>query len=147
MKKNHNDPFQIIPIPEADYLYIQTSQIPGAGQGLFTAIDIYKDEIISYFLGEILTAREARLRASKQMDQYFIGLLNGTIMDSAGVHCFAKYANDSSGSNPSGFRHNARIALDDNGSVCLIATKKIQTGEEIFCSYGKKYWKKHGELV
>ena len=37
----------IIEAPASDYLYIETSQIKNAGKGLFTAIDIYKDEIIS----------------------------------------------------------------------------------------------------
>jgi hypothetical protein len=32
---------------EADYLYIQASQIANAGNGLFTAIPIFKNEIIS----------------------------------------------------------------------------------------------------
>ena len=32
---------------------------------------------------------------------------------------------------------------DDNDNVCIIATKKIKSGQEIFCSYGAKYWKKH----
>ena len=32
---------------ESDYLYIKESQIPHAGNGLYTAIKIYKDEIIS----------------------------------------------------------------------------------------------------
>ena len=31
---------------ETDYLYIHASQIPNSGKGLFTAINIYKDEIV-----------------------------------------------------------------------------------------------------
>lgn len=31
---------------EADYLYIATSQLPNSGNGLYTAIDIYKGEEI-----------------------------------------------------------------------------------------------------
>jgi uncharacterized protein len=45
----------IIESPESDYLYTKTSQIPDSGNGLFTAIPIYKDEIIAVFKGEILT--------------------------------------------------------------------------------------------
>ena len=40
---------------EEDYLYINQSQIPNSGKGLFTAIPIFKDEIISVFKGKILT--------------------------------------------------------------------------------------------
>ncbi|MGK0323818.1 MAG: hypothetical protein ACJAR4_001863, partial [Psychroserpens sp.] len=40
---------------ESDYLYIQPSQIEKAGNGLYTAIDIFKNETISLFKGEIIT--------------------------------------------------------------------------------------------
>lgn len=128
---------------EASYLYTQLSQLPNAGNGLLTAIDIYKDEIISLFKGEILTDTQAKSRALKGNDKYFISLLDGTIMDSMKVKCFAKYANDASGFSKSSFKNNAKIGLDDDQNVCLIATRKIKIGEEIFCSYGKRYWEKH----
>ena len=129
--------------PEANYLYINLSQIPNSGTGLFTAITIYKDEIIAVFKGRILTQREAKIKAEKGNDKYFINLLDGTIMDSMSVKCFAKYANDATGFSKSHFKNNAKISLDETGNVCLIATRKIKQEEEIFCSYGKKYWKKH----
>lgn len=128
---------------EEDYLYIDISQIPNAGKGLYTAIPIFKDEIISYYQGEILDDIEAKKRVVNSQDQYFINLLNGLIMDSNYTECFAKYANDAEGLNHQLFKNNAKITLDDNGNVCLIALKKIKIGEEIFCSYGKKYWEKH----
>lgn len=131
-----------IEAPESDYLFLKESQITNAGKGLFTAIEIYKEEIISQFMGEILTNSQAKSRADKQEDNYFINLLNGTILDSMNANCFAKYANDATGFSISVFKNNAKIALDQNNSVCLVATRKIKSGEEIFCSYGKKYWKK-----
>jgi hypothetical protein len=42
---------------EADYLYIATSQLPNSGNGLYTAIDIYKGEVFSLFKGEIATSK------------------------------------------------------------------------------------------
>ena len=39
---------------ESDYLYKALSQLPNSGNGLFTAINIYKDETISIFKGKIL---------------------------------------------------------------------------------------------
>jgi uncharacterized protein len=126
---------------EADYLYIKTSQIPNAGNGLFTAIAIYKDEIITLFKGEILTNEEADKRIQLNADRYFINMLDGTTMDSMHTKCFAKYANDSAGISTSNFKNNSKITLDDNDNVCIIATKNINSGEEIFCAYGKKYWK------
>jgi len=112
---------------------------------LFTAIDIYKDEIITLFKGEILDSNEAHKRAKQNNDRYFINLLNGTIMDSMHTDCFAKYANDTKGSINTKFKNNAEITLDDNQNVCIKATKKIKSGQEIFCGYGKAYWKKHQE--
>ena len=130
---------------EADYLYIQQSQIENSGNGLFTAIDIYKDEIISVYKGEILCDAEAKNRANNGKDAYFMNLLNGKILDCDTVNCFAKYANDASGFSKSNFKNKAKITLDENGNVCLMATQKIKSGEEIFCDYGKNYWKKHAK--
>ncbi len=128
---------------ESDYLYVAESQIPFSGSGLFTAIKIYKDEIISLFDGVILTHAQAQHIIENGEDKYFINLLDGTIMDSMHTECFAKYANDATGYSKSEFKNNAKISLDDHGNVCLIATSNIGVGKEIFCSYGKKYWKKH----
>jgi hypothetical protein len=127
---------------ESDYLYDSKSQITNAGKGLFTAIPIYKDEIIAIFKGEILSETESKIRVKEGNDAYFMNLINGSILDCMNTECFAKYANDAIGFSKSEMRNNAKIALDENENVCLIAIKKIQLGEEIFCDYCKKYWKK-----
>ena len=132
-----------IEAPESDYLYIQDSQITNAGKGLFTAIDIYPNEIISIFKGEILTDKEAQKRVSEGNDRYFINMLDGSILDSMNVDCFAKYANDAEAFSKLEFKNNSKITLDDDDNVCIVATKKIKSQQEIFCSYGVKYWKKH----
>lgn len=132
-----------IEAPEADYLYIKPSQIVDAGNGLFTAIDIYKNEIITLFKGEIITDKEAEQRAKQNNNRYFINMLDGSVMDSMHTDCFAKYANDAKGLISSPFKNNAIITLDNCNNVCLKAIKKIKAGEEVFCSYGKAYWNKH----
>jgi uncharacterized protein len=129
--------------PEADYLYVKPSGIENAGNGLYTAIAIYKNEIIAVFKGEMLTEEESKLRADKHEDGYFVKMLDGNIMDSAHVECFAKYANDAEGLRTSGLKNNAKIALNVHDEVCLVATKKIKPGEEILTSYGTKYWLNH----
>ena len=126
--------------PENDYLYIKTSQLPNAGKGLYTSIDIFKDEIIATFKGKRLSNKEAARLAKENKNGYFINMLDGSILDSKDVHCFAKYANDPQGLKRTSFPYNAEISLDDNEQVCLIAIKKIKPEEEIFCNYGKKYW-------
>ena len=72
-----------------------------------------------------------------------MNLLNGSILDCMNRICFAKYANDASGFSKSNFKNNAKITLDENDNVCLVAIKKIKQDDEILCDYGKKYWKKH----
>jgi hypothetical protein len=141
--KNITDTTNHIEAPESSYLYTRLSQLPNSGKGLFTAIDIYKDEVIAIYKGEILTELQAKLRAAKGNDKYFINMVDGSIIDSMNVNCFAKYANDAKGYSNSKFKNNAQIALDDNQNVCIIANCKIKSGEEIFCGYGKNYWKKH----
>ncbi len=141
--KDHYIQTNTIEAPESDYLYIKPSQIKNAGKGLFTAIDIYKDEIISLFKGEIITNTEAGKRAQLNADKYFINLLDDSILDSMHTDCYAKYANDAKGLSSSNFKNNAKITLDDDNNVCVKASKKIKSGEEVFCSYGKRYWKKH----
>lgn len=126
---------------EQDYLYIKDSQIPDAGSGLYTAIPIYKDEVISIFRGKILSDKEAKRRASMGEDAYFINLPDGTIMDSMKVNGFAKYANDASGLVVTTHKNNSKITLDEDGKVCIVATRKISAGAEIFCGYGHGYWK------
>ncbi len=127
---------------EQDYLYIKESQIPGSGNGLFTAIPLYKDEVISIFKGEILSDKEAQYRTKNGDDGYFINLPDGSVLDSMRVNCFAKYANDALGHVKIKRKNNSKIILDENGNICIVAIRNIMTGEEIFCSYGKKYWNK-----
>ena len=129
---------------ESDYLYIAKSQLPASGNGLYTAINIYKDEIIAVFKGEILTDKQIALRIKKGEDKYFISMLNGSIMDSMKTKCFAKYANDAEGFSKSRYRNTGKITIDDEGNICIMAIRNIKQSEEIFCAYGKSYWKKHG---
>lgn len=142
-KAPNQSPSHPIDAQESDYLYIQPSQIQNAGKGLFTAIDIYKDEIISLFKGEILTNKASEKRAQLNNDQYFICMLDGQIMDCIHTDCYAKYANDAQGISNNPFKNNALITLDDDNNVCIKASQKIKSGEEIFCSYGSSYWEKH----
>lgn len=129
---------------EADYLYTGPSRLAGAGQGLFTAITLFKEEVIALFHGERLSAKSANDRAGQGMDRYFMELPDGTVLDAMPVAGFAKFANDALGGPDLDLRNNAVIALDDSGRVCLRATRRIPAGEEVMCGYGKRYWERHG---
>ncbi len=127
---------------EAEFLLVKKSQIPNSGKGLFLRVDKKKGELVALFRGEVLSYEEAEQRALKNEDGYFINMSNGTILDSMPVECFAKYANDAHGLGKSKFRSNAQIQLSGHPDIVyLIAIRDIQEGEEIFTSYGRKYWK------
>jgi uncharacterized protein len=131
---------------EQDYLYVRESQIPGSGNGLFTAIALYEDEVISIFKGEILSDKEAHCREINGEYGYFIKMPDGVIFDCMKVNCYAKYANDALGLVKTKYKSNSNIRLDENGRVCIVAKRNILKGEEIFCSYGKEYWNKNNRI-
>lgn len=112
--------------------------------GLFTAIKIFKDEIIAIYKGEILFGKEAARRAQKGEDHYFMTLSEKKTIDAMHTDGFAKFANDAEGKLPSSYKNNSKITKDEKGNVVLVALKNIAQEEEIFCSYGKAYWQKHG---
>ena len=131
-----------IGIDEKEYLYTQPSQIKNAGTGLFTAIDIEEGEIVSKFIGEIISNEEAQKRAELGDDDYFMMLPSGETLDCKRTECFAKFANDAEGV-PSNFKNNTYITMDDDDNVVLVAKRDIKSGEEIFTGYGKIYWKRN----
>jgi SET domain-containing protein len=142
LKLFENFDYDPIELPEEDYLYVQPSQIPNAGNGLFTSIDIECGEIISKFKGEIISEEEATKRAELGDDDYFMMLPSGETLDCKKTECFAKFANDAEGI-PSGFKNNAIITMDEENNVVLVADKDINSGEEIFVGYGRRYWQRN----
>lgn len=140
--KLFEDFYDSLELPEEEYLYIKPSQISNAGNGLFTAIDIEEDEIISIFRGEIISDEEAKKRAELGDNDYFMMLPTGETLDCKRTECFAKFANDAEGI-PSNFKNNAIITMDDENNVVLVAKRDIQANEEIFAGYGKMYWEKN----
>lgn len=136
----NNLPVLTIDALEDDYLYTDYSQIQNAGMGLFAAIKIYKNEIIAVFEGKIINTTEQRKRIKENKISYFVVLVNGKILDSMDTDCFAKYANDANGISKSSFKNNSFISLDEKDRPCIVASRTIKIGEEIFCNYGDNYW-------
>jgi SET domain-containing protein len=133
----------LIDVEEVEYLYIDTSLIIGAGKGLFTAINIHKNEIISIYKGELLQEKSANRRIELGQNDFFMNLPNGKILDAKNTDCFAKYANDANGVQSSSYKNNALITVNHKNQICLVAEVNIKAGSEIFCSYGKAYWINH----
>lgn len=146
LKLFENFDYDSIELGEKEYLYVQPSQIPNAGSGLFTAIDIEEGEIVSKFIGEIITSEEANKRSELGDDDYFMMLPSGDTLDCKKTECFAKFANDAEGI-PSSFKNNTIITMDDDDNVVLVAKRNIKQGEEIFTGYGKVYWKRNSYRV
>lgn len=142
-KKHITHPTDAILADERAYLFTGPSQIAGSGKGLFTAVQIYKDEVIAVFKGRILSAVVAKQKAALRQDAYFINMPDGTIMDCNRSFCFAKYANDASGFKKSALKNNAVITLNEDDEVCLVALTDIHAGAEVCCSYGRKYWQNY----
>lgn len=144
-KRKENDP-DSIDATEASYLFKAPSQLPDSGTGLFTAIEIYKNETIAIYKGRTVSAKRSLKLAKEGKDLYFIEKPDGTIFDSMNSECFAMYANDAEAYPDSPFKNNAEIRMDENDDVCLMALRNIKAHEEIFCGYGKRYWKKHSAI-
>jgi SET domain-containing protein len=119
-------------------LEVKTSQIPGAGMGLFTKEFISKGMYIAEYKGIITTWDEVKEDATN-MYLYYVD--DSLVIDGRkDTTAAARYANDASGlTRVKGLRNNARYIFDD-GRVYIEAIKDIPAGAEIFVSYGAGYW-------
>jgi len=124
---------------------VKTSTIPNSGKGLFALQDFEKADEIVEFTGKKISAAEIE-KLSGEKAEYLVGKSDGTTIDVYDSKSPAKYANDHDGylkkTKKSGFtkKNNSEINELDNGEIWLCATKPIKKGEEIFCSYGTRYW-------
>jgi hypothetical protein len=122
------------------HLYIRKSQLPYAGKGLFTNIDIKKGERIVEYKGRIQPWKEV-----KDQDGYNGYLLRinwqTTINALPYKKALGRYANDAQGIHrKKGIRNNAEYVTE--GKKCFLeATRTISKHEEILVGYGSEYWK------
>lgn len=119
-------------------LAVKTSSIPGAGLGLFSNANIPKGSRIVEYKGKITSWHEARLDAT---NGYIYFIKPDYVIDARDFpKSLARYANDASGLvKAKGKTNNARFE-SEKLRVYLVAAKDIAAGDEIFVSYGKKYW-------
>lgn len=122
-------------------LIIKTSQLPGAGKGLYTSRPIRKDAKIIEYRGEIIGYKEYRRRARREQDHYLFYLRRELCIDALHTPRYkARYANDAAGiTRVKGLRNNSDYVIF--GDKCfLVASRHIKAGEEIFVNYTKPYW-------
>lgn len=121
-------------------LAVQPSQIPKAGLGLYTLVDIKKDVYIVEYKGAITTWAAAD---HQDGDNPFIFYINEehVIDGSKDATSKSKYANDARGlTRVEGLRNNATF-IEDGVRVFIQATRNIKAGSEILVNYGPDYWK------
>lgn len=135
-----------------DNLYVDTSNIKNAGNGLFAGPFGFKkgDRIGEYSMDEIkVQLKDLDKRSSKPDYSYTFCERQKRGQAEDDVNCWdaldyrttiIRYANDATNSK---FKNNSyffETKRDGETRVYLVASKKIEPLEEIFVSYGSDYW-------
>lgn len=121
------------------YLFTKKSQIPKAGLGLFTKIEIKKGACIVEYKGRL-----EKWKLIKHEDGHNGYLLRVNTRWAINALPYKKalgrFANDAQGINKEvNLTNNAEYLLE--GMKCFIYAKKnIGAGEEILAGYGREYW-------
>jgi hypothetical protein len=117
-----------------DGLRIKASSVPGAGLGLFAEKDFPTGSHLTRYTGDYRRTQDGRIGG-----YYFLQLTNAKSIDAARTNTDSgRWANDARGSP---FEPNSELVTHPaTGSGRLRATRNIKKGEEIFVSYGPRYW-------
>jgi SET domain-containing protein len=122
-------------------LKVKTSQLPGAGKGLFTDKPIKKNTKIIEYKGEIIDWKEYEKRVKEDKDGYLFFVNKKRCIDAFPTPQHkARFANDAAGLRRiKGLKNNSSYEVF--GEQCfIVADRDIEAGEEIFVSYTKEYW-------
>lgn len=120
------------------HLVVKPSNIPGAGKGLFTTIDIKKGERIIEYKGTLHKWKDIKYQDGN--NAYLVYLHRNAVINAKNSKAKARYANDANGlTRVPGLRNNGEFLYE--GVRCYIeATRKIKAGDEILVDYGKDFW-------
>jgi SET domain-containing protein len=119
-------------------LQVKTSNIPGAGTGLFTNEVIPKGARIVEYKGKIRTWKEVKHEDS---NYYIYYVTRNYIIDASSYKkSMARYVNDAKGiTKIKGLNNNAEF-IREKFKIFIEAIRDIPAGGEILVSYGKEYW-------
>ena len=117
----HQPPFSI-----EKNIEIKKSNIPAAGNGVFTKIDLKKEQPIGIYTGEVITKEEAKSRSSDYIMQI---RTKGFYVDGK------KYGNWTGKINHAKGKE-ANVRFLESGK--LIAIRNISAGTELLMNYGKE---------
>lgn len=119
-------------------LVVKPSQLPGAGNGLFTKELIPQGTRIVEYKGRITTWDDVK----HDSDNGYIYTVNDHHVIDALPHtkALARYANDARGLvRVKGITNNC-VYVNDGLKVYIESIKDIPAGSEILVGYGKEYW-------
>ncbi len=121
------------------YLFIRKSQLPKAGKGLFTRVNIRKGDRIVEYKGRLQPWKEVK---HEDGHNGYLLRVNRHLAINAQPYkrALGRFANDAAGLvKLRGLFNNADYLI--YGHRCFIEAKcHIQKGEEIFVNYGREYW-------
>jgi SET domain-containing protein len=123
-------------------LEIRTSQIPHAGNGVYTKVAIPKGAYLGAYTGEFITEEEYFRREAADRWQYMMGLLDCAKPHTGGIatidgingNVFTRmnYA-------PSEFQNVKFVKICEAPFVKIVALRDIAAGEELWVDYGPNY--------
>lgn len=127
---------------------MKNSTITGAGKGLYATREFMRGELITEYVGEIISREEARKRLERG-EFHYLGTLVPGLYEIDGIRSpifgvgAASLINHASSSNA-----NVRWCHIEDRKVCFRrlfakATRDIHPGEEILINYGKTFWDRH----
>ena len=122
------------------YLQIKKSQLPQAGKGLFTKIDIPKGKRVVEYKGQKRLWKDV-----KHLDGYngyLMYIARSAVIDAqSALKTLGRYANDANGlGKRPGLKNNCEYVSE--GTRCYIESLRlIKKGEEILVGYGSDFWK------
>ena len=142
----------LVPIYNRD-LEIKPSRVKGAGLGLFTKVDLCARTFVDVYSGIKVSQDEYEEKFLRNRYALDDERNDQVIIADATDSCYARYANDVE---IQGLPCNASFEdfkfevekkkhahMPDwfaNETMCLVTTAFIRAGEEIYVSYGRRYW-------
>ena len=130
------------------------SRIAGAGLGLFATKDFSKNEWITAYEGERIPRDDAKRLREANKDSHVATLEKGVWaidgikkpQEGKGGASFVNHSDDTSGRN---CKLDVFYPTRDRllGTLALRATKDIEEGDELLCSYGRDYWGTKGRAT
>lgn len=120
-------------------LYVKTSTIPNAGQGLFTKVAIKKGDRIIEYKGIVSTWKEVKDEDGKNGYIFYVNR-NHVINAKPRKSALARYANDARGLvRIKGLLNNCEYETEGTRAY-IVAKRDIPARAEIFVDYGSEYW-------